>query len=335
MRIFLIFLAICGIIWAKSANPTIEISYATYTFDEKDTFLYVASAKEGANGEARFLFAGLGGLTQQSCRLGESERYFSNDTDAPSEGEIVCGENLRAHFAHGTLDNVQWRGQAKKATLAKEFRVQRATFAHKQRKTSMSIAALCSSDAAIQNVLQKAYDMPYQCATMPEAFGKAAQKALKNDVFAEDEVYEAAFLLEIVYFDSERIVFEEITSSYTGGAHASHIYDLRTFSRNGEELDCSKSLLQVNLPKLKQRLLQEVQKYGTAAFVDENTSDFDVSKIIAPVYGGIAFLYQPYEILPYSFGAPKLVIGYGEAPQYFAPHEKGKASEICRLPLAR
>ncbi|MDE7254976.1 MAG: RsiV family protein, partial [Helicobacter sp.] len=238
-----------------------------------------------------------------------------------------CGENLKATFASGVLENVQWNGQ-KIAPTFREFRVQRATFAQKRRKTSMSITALCSSDAAIQDVLQKAYNMPYQCATMPQTFDKAAQKALKDDVFAEDEVYDAAFLLEIVYFDSERIVFEEITSSYTGGAHASHVYDLRTFSRNGEELDLAKSLTQKNLPKLKQRLLQEVQKYGTAAFVDENSSDFEVSKIIAPTYNGIAFLYQPYEILPYSFGAPKLIIKPDEVPQYFG-------QDICRLPLAR
>lgn len=315
MRIFLVFLAVCGMLWAKSPKATIEISYKTYTLGE-NAFLYMASAT-APKGKPRFLFAGLGGSVQQGCRLGESERYFSNDTDAPSEGEIVCGENLKASFAQGMLENVQWKGQ-KIAPEFREFRVQRATFAHKQRKTSMSITALCSSDAAIQDVLQKAYNMPYQCATMPQTFDKAAQKALKDDVFAEDEVYEASFLLEIVYFDAERIVFEEITSSYTGGAHASHVYDLRTFSRNGEELHCAKSLLQVNLPKLKQRLLQEVQKYGTAAFVDENTSDFEVSKVIAPAYNGIAFLYQPYEILPYSFGAPRLIIKPDEAAQYFA-----------------
>ncbi|MDE6979759.1 MAG: RsiV family protein, partial [Helicobacter sp.] len=314
MRIFLVFLAVCGILWAKSPKA-IEISYKTYTLGE-NAFLYMASAA-APKGKVRFLFAGLGGLAQQGCHLGESERYFSNDTDAPSEGEIICGENLKAHFAHGALENVQWQGQ-KIAPTFREFRVQRATFAQKRRKTSMSITALCSNDAAVQDVLQKAYNMPYQCATMPQVFDKAAQKALKDDVFEEDEVYDAAFLLEIVYFDSERIVFEEITSSYTGGAHASHVYDLRTFSLNGEELDCTKALLQTNLPKLKQRLLQEVQKYGTAAFVDEDSSDFEVSKIIAPTYNGIAFLYQPYEILPYSFGAPRLIISYDEAAQYFA-----------------
>ena len=315
MRIFLVLLTICGILCAKDSATT-KLSYKTYTLGE-NVFLYLASAQEGAKGKARFLFAGLGGSVRQSCRLGEQERYFSNDTNAPSKGEIVCGENLKATFAGGTLENVQWQEQ-KIVPKFHEFRVERATFTHKRRKTSMSITALCSDDSTIQNVLQKAYDIPYQCTTMPQAFSKVAQEALKDDVFDDNEVYNASFLLEIVYFDSKRIVFEEITSSYTGGAHASHVYDLRTFARNGEELDLAKSLMQKNLPKLKQRLLQEVKKYGSAAFVDENSSDFDVSKIIAPIYDGIAFLYQPYEILPYSFGAPRLIISYDEAAQYFA-----------------
>lgn len=325
MRIFLVLLTICGILCAKDSATT-KLSYKTYTLGE-NAFLYLASAQEGAKGKARFLFAGLDDSVRQSCRLGEQERYFSNDTDAPSEGEFMCGETLKARFAHGTLENVQWEGQ-KIVPEFREFRVERATFTHKRRKTSMSITALCSDDSTIQNVLQKAYDMPYQCATMPQAFSKAAQKALKDDVFEDNEVYDAAFLLEIVYFDSKRIVFEEITSSYTGGAHASHVYDLRTFSRNGEELELANSLVPQNLPKLKQRLLQEVKRYGSAAFVDENSSDFDVSKIIAPAYNGIAFLYQPYEILPYSFGAPRLIISYDEAAQYFAP-------EIFKQALAR
>ncbi|MDE7255270.1 MAG: hypothetical protein K2N54_03730, partial [Helicobacter sp.] len=66
MRIFLLFLAVCGILWAKSPKATIEISYKTYTLGE-NAFLYMASAT-APKGKARFLFAGLGGLAQQGCR---------------------------------------------------------------------------------------------------------------------------------------------------------------------------------------------------------------------------------------------------------------------------
>lgn len=302
MRILLMILGLFAILYAK------EFAYRTYTLSN-DTSLFLALEGE------QFVFAGIKGTTNEICLLNGQTDYSERGEEAPKEGQLRCGESLKAHFVQGKLKTITWQNRSISPTPS-EFRVQLAKFSHTLRKDiSLTLNVLCSPNPNIQAIFNTLYGEKYQCATMQKTFRNTAKESLGN-AFEKDEQYEANILFNIAYFDNERIVVREMDYLYTGGAHGMSVAIFRTFLiSSGQEIDYFTMLAPTKLPALKQRLWKEVQKYGDSVLT--NFDEFTISKNIALTYGGILFVYQPYEILPYSFGVPKLLLRYDEASQYF------------------
>lgn len=283
-----------------------DIYYRTYILGGGSS-LHVATT------EGRFLFAGIKGTVNENCTLGEQSSYYSDDKNAPSQGRLECGNKLNARFSAGGLNEIMWQNKSIAPTFS-EFAVRQQSFTHTLRKgISLTLTGLCSTNPSIQNVFNQVYGVKYQCNTMPRIFQSLAKNILGND-FERDEQYDAHLFHQISYFDKDTIVVEESNYLYTGGAHGMGERSLRTFKIGGNEVNYYMMLEPAKIPALRERLWQEVQKYGDSVLTD--FSSFQVTKNIAPGYTGMVFMYQSYEILPYSFGFPVLRLDFKEMMRY-------------------
>lgn len=117
---------------------------------------------------------------------------------------------------------------------------------------------------------------------------------------------------------------------YLGGAHGSTLLMGQTFNAENGEMLTNENVF---LPDKKADLLDLIrnalwEQYFEKKFPDESLElavliDPEVLDLPAgnPQFGksGITFVYQQYEIAPYSFGLPSCTIPYSELRNFFSP----------------
>lgn len=154
---------------------------------------------------------------------------------------------------------------------------------------------------------------------------------MAGEDFAEDEGNE----FEISYSDEAHITrgyetdktvtFNFTNYVYTGGAHGNGAYVNNTFRKdNGASLtwDIFREDTKAELQELLLSHLKDYFEVETDDELNEQLLDTDVADLPLPytqpafTEKGIQFVYQSYEIAPYSAGKPEGVISYEEARPY-------------------
>lgn len=112
---------------------------------------------------------------------------------------------------------------------------------------------------------------------------------------------------------------------YTGGAHGQGVYVGNTFRKdNGASLTWN-IFREDAKEELRQLIIGQLEEYfevETTEELNENLLDTDVENLPIPATQpafteyGIQFVYQSYEIAPYSEGRPQGVIAYEDAMPY-------------------
>jgi len=117
-----------------------------------------------------------------------------------------------------------------------------------------------------------------------------------------------------VFNQNNILSYRNSMSSYMGGAHGSYgTWHCNFNTANGQMIfienlfkeDSEKPLINILKSKLK-------QKYKTNNLEAVNLDEVFVSENFQITYSGIVFHYNPYEIGPYSLGAPEVFVPYSE-----------------------
>ncbi|MDY5556205.1 DUF3298 and DUF4163 domain-containing protein, partial [Helicobacter sp.] len=191
----------------------------------------------------------------------------------------------------------------------------------------------CAKDSKVQDLLQTMYGEKFDCKNAKAVFDKKAQDSLQRFLEAsleEDEAnkanaiekmlqfapFENYYKDSLYYFDSNLFVFSRGNYFYTGGAHGMYNESGVLLSKNG--IVDLKTIIDFDNPQLKdvlwnayQQFLQEKETGGFADF-----KSFEVSKDVLVDYDGFVFLYQPYELAPYSYGVVELKIPFAQMAEF-------------------
>lgn len=129
--------------------------------------------------------------------------------------------------------------------------------------------------------------------------------------------------------DNDRYVsYETTTYAYLGGAHGSALkYTVNIAKPSGMVMKHTVDTLQTKAiqPILRKGVLSYLHEYGDSAATDKNLNErlfIDNNTIPMPAHApyladdGVHFVYQQYEIGPYSMGMVEFTVPYDEIKQY-------------------
>ena len=121
------------------------------------------------------------------------------------------------------------------------------------------------------------------------------------------------------------VAIEESTSSYTGGAHPNSYVAYHNYSVNSAELLSLEDIVldQKQLLKVAEKAFRQANNMGEwEAFVEKGfdmDSLFVLTQNFALTKDGLEFLYNPYEIAPYSMGTIEFSIPYSNLENILKP----------------
>lgn len=133
----------------------------------------------------------------------------------------------------------------------------------------------------------------------------------KKDVQFGDEGESLTQDIQVIYTDPSIITLSDTGYSYYGGAHGSSWNSGATFLiKNGQKFALT---MLPPYPRMKQFILRGLAKHFNTT--ESNLSDYvfnpkDIAYpgVVIITKEGLNFLYQPYEIAPWSSGAPVSVV---------------------------
>lgn len=99
-------------------------------------------------------------------------------------------------------------------------------------------------------------------------------------------------------------------NEYTGGAHANYGEYYRNFKLNGEMLDYSYFLKSMTDEVIEEKLMEaylEKNPEGENLLLEDKIT---ITNNFLPVENGVVFVYNPYDIAPFSAGIIKLRLNY-------------------------
>ncbi|WP_104721551.1 DUF3298 and DUF4163 domain-containing protein [Helicobacter mesocricetorum] len=301
--------------YATQSKSQQETTYTTYLLNKHK--LFVARSMEG------ILFAGIQGENSQNCLL-DGEMPLKN-------GNLKCGIHT-FKVRNGKLEEKHHLPIQSSFTL----KAQEVTYEYPNHQSNkISTLFQCSTNTEIQNLLKLMYQKNFSCENGQKIFYEEAkismQKYIKNTNTYHQEIQkslkhsplENIVADTLVYFDDKILVFERNSYLYTGGSHGMP-------TKQGIILSRSKGLINVyknidfNNHALKTLLWEKYEEYlkqlpketppPTETYVD--FENFKISDAILLDYDGILFLYQPYEIMPYSYGIISLKIPLIELQEF-------------------
>lgn len=146
----------------------------------------------------------------------------------------------------------------------------------------------------------------------PEALMRNAIKGAKDVSYGQDgETLDTEF--RVIYNTSEFITLKQAGSSYMGGVHGS-AWDTGASFLVSDGTVFSESMLP-SISKMRPYILQGLAEYfGTSTralsndYIFGEANDIDYPSTIYITKDGLNFIYQQYEIAPYSAGIPIAVV---------------------------
>ncbi|WP_299546461.1 DUF3298 and DUF4163 domain-containing protein [uncultured Helicobacter sp.] len=290
------------------AKP-IDFTYNTYKMENEKQKLFVSKNNEG------ILYAG-------SFDFGRCENKKDGITQPLKNGELKC-KNASLKVKNGEIIGILKNGKFQHLNLKLEqsFKTQEqiANLTHTVKSNNSATITTkfqCSKDPTIQKILEKMYGVKFNCKNGISEINEMAKKSLlKNaetiDTILSSSAFEKQSSDFLYYFDEEFLSFNTYTYIYTGGAHGNHTRIGITISKDGNIIPLADILTPYNKP-LKDFLWKEYQKFTQEMHSEPliKYEDFNVSNSILLDYGEVLFLYQPYEIMPYSYGVITLKIPF-------------------------
>ena len=255
-----------------------------------------------------------------------------NHTCQVNSNEIECPSTPKMFFEKGIIKlQFQKRMENKQPTLTFSLRSQEIQYQYDPKKfkntNSITINFICSNDSRLQMLLNLMYEQDFTCENGKKIFMEVAKKSFDKYLEAYErgdkqenlESYLKHSPLEEVtkdrveYFDEEILVLRRFGYLYTGGAHGMPGEWGIIIAREGELVYLDK-ILDLNNEELKKILWKTFQDYRVAHNIDiqdfASYENFKPSDAMTLDNEGIIFLYQPYELLPYSYGIIELKLPF-------------------------
>lgn len=338
-----IFSVLFGVIVLCFSAKAQEFSYQTFSLSKDNVkalstedkvitpLLYVATSKDG------ILYAG-------SASFGRCLPLIDKDQEfaALKDGMLECND-LGLKVKNGVITEALTATQNFALNLKQLDSMtliqQEVVYKRQKPKKSKAEDAFvrlrfhCAKDSKVQDLLQTMYGEKFDCKNAKAVFEKKAQDSLQRFLEAslEENVTNKAKAIEemlqfapfenyskdsLYYFDSNLFVFSRGDYFYTGGAHGMYNESGVLLSKNG--IVDLETIIDFDNPQLKdvlwnayQKFLQEKEMEGFAEF-----KTFEVSKEVLVDYDGFVFLYQPYELAPYSYGVVELKIPFTQMAEF-------------------
>lgn len=202
------------------------------------------------------------------------------------------------------------------------------------KKNSIRLEVFCSKDSKIQNVLDRFYGVEFTCQNAKKTFKELANGLLEKGIMAscgaqmgesfekcsKGSTFEEVRSDSLRYFDENIVVFDRVDYIYSGGAHGISEKKGMIFSLDGRRIALSK-ILDLQNPKLKELLWGKYQAYQQKQGMKKGESflkyeEFNVAKALSLDENGIVFIFQPYEILPHSYGVVELQVSFDEIKEF-------------------
>ncbi|RAX59240.1 hypothetical protein CCZ01_00400 [Helicobacter monodelphidis] len=288
--------------------------FSTYEIEGvNEAKIYLATTQDGG-----FLFGGFESPIEGRSRCNPVNKEIKNlaRKDLPKEVHILCGDFLNGNFKEGRFESIILKnGKIVVPTLHTQFTTKQINMRYDlSKKIGMSYTAICSPNQEIQEVLNRFYNMSFSCENMRERFIPILKQGLNTNTSTQEEEYHQITISNsISYFDGKTLVVQEGSNVYNGGAHGKSAENATIFDYQGNRIDIE-SLMDKESPVLKEKLWNiYLQKYKP--FIQ--ATEFNISTTLTLEYDGIGFIYQPYEIQPYSSGIPHLVLPFKDAKLFF------------------
>ncbi len=148
---------------------------------------------------------------------------------------------------------------------------------------------------------------------------------------------------ELARSDSFVVSLRIFYSDYTGGTHGMYAYGGKTFDvESGELLDFADILIDAEgfYPKateyISAKLYEEYSDELYPEYEEYVAGTFDADRSINWYLNaaGIVIIYNPYEVGPYSMGAPEILLPYSEFADYInEKHLSANAEIIAKVPI--
>lgn len=338
-----IFSVLFGIVVLCFGAKAQEFSYQTFSLSDENIkalstedkaiapLLYVATSENG------ILYAGNASFGRCLPLIDKNEEFAAlkdgmlqcNDLGLKvKDGVITAAVTSTQNF---TLDLKQLHSM----TLIQQEAIYKRPKPKKNgaRDALVSLRFHCSKDTKTQELLQIMYGEKFDCKNAKAVFDKKAQDSLQHyleasleenatnkekaiEAMLQVEPFENYFKDSLHYFDSNLLVFSRGDYFYTGGAHGMYSQSGVVLSKNGV-VDLEK-IIDFDNPQLKDVLWNAYQQFlkekETTGFADFAT--FTPSKSVLVDYDGFVFVYQPYELVPYSYGIVELKIPFAQMAEF-------------------
>lgn len=145
-----------------------------------------------------------------------------------------------------------------------------------------------------------------------------------EDTMPEDG-YTISHPTKVLNFTDKYISYSITTSEYTGGAHANTAVDTFTFDLEGNKVVDSEYMFKPNSTDSISKLIEQnlALQFGTTpdslTEVGFNSNNVKMSKIIYVDNEVVKFIYNRYEIAPYSMGLITAELNSYELRDYLTP----------------
>lgn len=297
---------------ADSFNYGIYDNTEYKTYSISNSKLYVASSSNGV------LFAGLSGKNPVRCSLDE----------VPLKNGVLICDIYKINIKNGNVIGLE---------LIDSFDLVSNRVAYKYNdQNEISRIVYCSGNSRIQNSLEMLYDRNFDCNSVAEVFMQDVKNSFNEYIKGKDNVLE--FLLDspiqekvtekLFYFDDRILVFLNDSSLYTGGAHGSN-WRWGTIVSRDSDVVYLEEIIDLNNIELKEILWEKYEELLKKNKLDYSVDfvNFRVSDMMLLDYDGIYFLYQPYELLPYSYGVVAFKLLFSEVRK-FGSFDKSQISYL-------
>lgn len=200
--------------------------------------------------------------------------------------------------------------------------------------------------AVINNWITKQIGTPDEIKTknmsrLVKEVGNAYMDSVKKDITAEQKEYENAdnefalppapqeyhFVVKPAYTTDKFVSYTATTNAYFGGAHGASMLTTAVFTLpEGNKLTYKDMFNESNLGDVRSLVIDSIK---TQYFHIDTDSAFAEVVIDSPenlnlpqqvpyfLKDGVAFVYNEYEIAPYSAGMPRCVVSYDQLKPYF------------------
>lgn len=145
-----------------------------------------------------------------------------------------------------------------------------------------------------------------------------ALKKWKNEEISNNEILNQVY---VFYYDKNIISLGKNAYSYTGGAHGMVNFQRKTYDISNMKLIDIKNELMLEDNRFQNIILQKIkEKYSEDDLFD--TKNIKMTSIYEVKKNGLIFIWEPYDIAPYSTGVIEIFVSFKELKPFWRKNSK-------------